>query len=166
MPALETGVRAPEIELSLTDGSGFSLMEARMLGSVVLAFFKVDCPVCQFTFPYLERIFKSYAATGTFTMAGISQDNAADTEAFIRRYGITFPVALDPADQYPASNAYGLTNVPSIFLISDECEIGESIVSWSKADMERLNRTLAELSGMPPAEIFPANEDVPEFKIG
>jgi peroxiredoxin len=166
MPALETGVRAPEIELSLTDGSGFSLMEARMLGSVVLAFFKVDCPVCQFTFPYLERIFKSYAATGTFTMAGISQDNAADTEAFIQRYGITFPVALDSADQYPASNAYGLTNVPSIFLISDECEIGESIVSWSKADMERLNRTLAELSGMPPAEIFPANEDVPEFKIG
>ena len=166
MPALETGVRAPEIELSLTDGSGFSLMEARMLGSVVLAFFKVGCPVCQFTFPYLERIYKSYSPSGAFAMVGISQDNQADTEAFMQRCGITFPVALDPADKYPASNAYGITNVPSIFLVSDECEIGESIVSWSKADMDRLNRTLAELCGMPPAEIFPANEDVPEFKIG
>ncbi|HLY98974.1 MAG TPA: TlpA disulfide reductase family protein [Candidatus Angelobacter sp.] len=166
MAALETGVRAPEIELSLTNGQGFSLMEARMLGPVVLAFFKVDCPVCQLTFPYLERMYKSYSASGACTMVGISQDNAADTAAFIQRCGITFPVALDPGDKYPASSAYGLTNVPSIFMISDECEIDESIVSWSKSDMERLNRTLAESSGMPPAEIFPASEDVPDFKLG
>ena len=166
MPALEAGVQAPEIELRDAEGRKFSLKEARRKGPVVAAFFKVSCPVCQLAFPYLDRIFKAYEKSGKFTFAGVSQDNASDTRAFNRQFGVSFPVLLDPAGKYPASNAYGLTSVPTIFLISSKGEIEFSTVSWSKADVEQLGRRLANISDMAVEQIFRPGEKVPEFKPG
>jgi peroxiredoxin len=167
MPALEAGVRAPEIKLAFLDGRKFSLAEALKNGPVVLAFFKVSCPVCQFAFPYLERIFKAYGRSGKFTFVGISQDNAKDTQAFNRQCGVSFPVLLDEKEkQYPVSNAYGLTNVPTVFMISAEGEIEFSSVSWSRAEMQQLADKLAEVNAASPAEIFRPGEKVPEFKPG
>lgn len=166
MPALETGVAAPQIRLKALDGSEFSLDEARSRGPVVLAFFKVSCPTCQLAFPFLERIYKAYHASGRFTFAGVSQDNARDTQAFNRQFGVTFPVLLDDPGRYKASNAYGLTNVPSVFLISAAGEIELSIVGWSKPETEELGRRLASVSGLAVARIIAPSESVTEFKPG
>jgi peroxiredoxin len=166
MPALESGVHAPEIHLTSLDGRKFLLSEALKRGPVVAAFFKVSCPVCQFAFPFLERIFKAYSKSGRFTLIGISQDNAADTQAYLRQFGVTFPVLLDDKGKYPASNAYGLTNVPTVFLISPQGEIESTTVGWSKSETGELNRKLAELSNAGPAQIFPSGENIPEFKPG
>jgi peroxiredoxin len=166
MPALEAGVQAPEIELQTLDGSKFSLKEARKKGPVVAVFFKVSCPVCHMALPYMERIFRAYEKSGKFAFVGVSQDNAADTKAFNRQFGVTFPVLLDPAGKYPASNSYKLTNVPTTFLVSAEGEIDFSTVSWSKADVEQLNRRLAVLSDQATAQIFQPGESVVEFRPG
>lgn len=166
MPALESGIRAPEINLSFLDGSKFSLKDALQRGPVVAAFFKVSCPVCQFAFPYVERIFKAYGSSGKFMLTGVSQDSASDTKAFNREFGITFPMLLDEKGKYPASSAYGLTNVPTIFLISPDGEIEASIVAWSKADMEQLNQKLAQIAGLPLAPLFAPGERIPDYKPG
>lgn len=165
MPALEAGVHAPDINLSFTDGSKFSLREALKKGPVVAAFFKVTCPVCQFAFPYLDRIYRAYGKSGKFMFLGVSQDNAADTEAFVRRFGVTFPVLLEDKG-YAVSNAYKLTNVPTVFMITADGEIDFSSVSWSKSEMQELARKLAKVNDTAPATIFPAGESVPEFKPG
>jgi peroxiredoxin len=165
MPALTSGVHAPDIELSFADGSKFSLGDALKKGPVVAAFFKVSCPVCQMAFPYIQRLYQAYGKTGKLTMVSVSQDDAQDTKEFNREFGVTMPALID-SKGYPVSNAYGLTNVPTIFLISPEGEIERSIVSWSKADMEELNRKLAEISGVKPAELFHKGERVAEFKPG
>ncbi len=166
MPALEAGVQAPEIELQELDGGKFSLKEARKRGPVVAVFFKGSCPVCQLAFPYLDRIYKSYKKSGKFTFVGVSQDNAADTRAFNRQFGVSFPVLLDPSGKYPVSNAFGLTNVPTYFLISPEGAIEFSSVSWSKADVEQLGRRLANISDMPVEPVFKPGEKVAEYKPG
>lgn len=166
MPALASGVHAPEIKLSSLDGQKFSLQEVLKRGPVVAAFFKVSCPVCQFAFPYLERLFRAYGQNGKATFVGISQDNARDTQAYNREFGVTFSTLLDEKGKYPVSSAYGLTNVPSIFLIAPEGEIELSIVGWSRADMEQLNRRLAALTGQPLKPLFSASEKVPEYKPG
>jgi peroxiredoxin len=166
MPALEAGVQAPEIELQYLDGRKFSLKHERKKGPVVAVFFKVSCPVCQMALPYLDRIHKAYAKSHAFTFVGVSQDNAADTQAFNKQYNISFPVLLDPVGKYPVSNAYKLTNVPTTFLISPEGEIDFATVSWSKADVEQLNRRLASQSGVATAQIFHPGENVSEFKPG
>lgn len=166
MPALPHGVAAPAVHLTTVDGKEFSLEQARKRGPVVLAFFKVNCPVCQMAFPYVERIYKAYSGSPNVTIVGVSQNDAAETRAFNREYGITFPVLLDPTGKYPASNAYGLTNVPSVFLVSADGEVELSIVGWSKPDMQELNRRLAQASGKAPALIFTPEDKVSDFKPG
>ena len=165
MPALETGLRAPEINLSFLDGSKFSLSQALARGPVVAVFFKVSCPVCQLAFPYLERIFKAYSKGGKFTLVGISQDNAKDTLAFNREFGVTFPTLLDEK-KYPVSNAYGLTNVPTIFVISPQGEIESTTVGWSRTAIQDLNQQLAGLSNASAVQLFQPGDGVPEFKPG
>jgi len=164
MPALTAGTSAPEINLSSTKGTKFSLDQALKRGPVVAAFFKISCPVCQLSLPYVERMYRAYPGSRV-TIVGVSQDERDETESFAREYGISFPLLLDPEDSYPASNAYDLTNVPSIFLIADG-EVKLSIVGWDKRDMEKLNAEVARASGIPAQPIFRKGEDVPTSKAG
>ncbi len=165
MSALETGTLAPDFTLPTTDGKQFSLAEARRRGPVVLVAFKVSCPVCQFALPYLERIHKVYGGRGV-TVAGISQNTQRETVSFMRDYGITFPVALDDTRTYAVSNSYGLTNVPTVFLLAPDGEILISSVGWARKDVEELNRHLAKGTSAAPPQIFKPGEDIPEFRAG
>src|SRR5579862_6570252 len=165
MAALATGAKAPDFALKSLDGKGFSLADELARGPVVLAFFKVSCPTCQYTFPFLERLHKAYGHKGV-RLVGVSQNDTSQTAAFIKDFGITFPVLLDDPRSYPASNAYGLTNVPTIFWVAQDGEIEVSSVGWLKADFEEINRQMAEAGKIAPAAMFRPGEDVRDFRAG
>ncbi len=165
MAALTAGTSAPDFTLQSMDGKGFSLHDALKRGPVVLAFFKISCPVCQYTFPFLERIYKSHGGKNV-TIVGVSQNPKKDTAAFVKEYGLTFPVLLDDMDTYPASNAYGLTNVPSIFWIAEDGEIEISSVGWERKEIEEINRKAAKAGGEPLKPVFGAGEQIPDFRAG
>jgi len=165
MPELATGTKAPEFELKTLDGKPFSLTDALARRPVVLAFFKVSCPTCQYAFPFLERLHKAYAANSV-SLVGISQNGAKDTAAFNKEFGVTFPVLLDDPDSYPVSNAYGLTNVPTVFWIAQDGEIEVSSVGWVKADFEQIGRKMADAAKTAPVAMFKPGEDVRDFRAG
>jgi|ERR1041385_1095393 peroxiredoxin len=165
MPALAVGKKAPDFKLSDMDGKSFSLREALSRGPVVVSFFKISCPVCQFAFPYLERIYKSYGSKN-MTLVGISQNNRKDTAAFIKEYGITFPILLDDTDTYPVSNAYGLTNVPTIFWIDPDGTIEISSVGWVQQDVAEINQKAAESGQNKLQPVFLPDESVPAYRPG
>jgi peroxiredoxin len=71
---LELGRVAPEFSLKDTNGVRRSLRENLKNGPVLAVFFKVSCPTCQLTLPFLERL-KSSVRT-----IGISQDDAPLTK--------------------------------------------------------------------------------------
>jgi len=164
MPALAVGKKAPDFTLPAMDGKSFSLREALTHGPVVAAFFKISCPVCQFAFPFLERIYKAYGKN--VTIIGVSQNTQKDTTAFIKEYGVTFPVLLDDTDSYPVSNAYGLTNVPTIFWVDPDGTIEISSVAWVRQEIEEINEKAAQAgqSGLQP--VFLADESVPAYRPG
>lgn len=165
MAALVTGRKAPDFTLKTLDGGRLSLQEQLAQGPVVLAFFKVSCPTCQYTFPFLERLHKAYGRKGVKVL-GVSQNPAKETAAFASEFGITFPILLDEIGSYPASNAYGLTNVPTIFWIAQDGEIEVSSVGWVKADFSEINSKMAQVGKMPPAAVFKTGEDVRDFRAG
>lgn len=165
MTALASGTKAPIFDLKTLDGKPFSLGDALGRGPVLLAFFKVSCPVCQFAFPYLERLHKAYRQKG-YTLVGVSQNDAKETAAFNKEFGVTFPALLDDTRSYPVSNAYGLTNVPSLFWIASDGEIEISSVGWMKADFEEINRKMAEAGQTKPSPIFKPGEQVTDFRAG
>jgi peroxiredoxin len=164
MGALPAGKSAPAFSLKNVDGSQVLLAEALKKGPVLAAFFKVNCPTCQFTFPFLERLFETYGDT-KFTLWGISQDDAADTREFCKEFGIKFPVLLDKHG-YPASNDYGITNVPTLFLISPEGKIQQTSVGFVKTDLEKLAAEAVRTTGQPSVPLFKPGEVIPESKPG
>lgn len=165
MAALATGTKAPEFELKTLDGKRFVLREELARGPVVLVFFKVSCPTCQYALPFFERLYKAYGQKGV-SLIGVSQNDAKDTAAFIKELGVTFPVLLDDTRSYPASNAYGLTNVPSVFWIGQDGEVEVSSVGWVKADFELINRKIAEADKVSLSVVLIPGEDVRDFRAG
>jgi peroxiredoxin len=140
---LETGSRAPDFRLPLLDGGEAALSGLIAGGPVLLAFFKITCPVCQFTLPFLDRL----------RVYGISQNDADDTREFREHFRLTMPVLLDAGDQgYPASNAYGISSVPTLFLVERDGTVSKVIEGWRKKEMAALGVQV------------PSN--VPEWKAG
>ena len=165
MAALDAGVRAPNFELPTIGGQRVSLKEALQKGPLVAAFFKVSCPVCQYAFPFIERLYRANRAANV-TVIGISQDDRKDTQKFVQEYGVTFAVALDDPAKFAVSNAYGLTNVPTVFYIASDGKIEISSVGWARADLEAINQKLAEHHRQVPTPLWRKGEDVQDFRAG
>lgn len=165
MSTLPVGKAAPDFTLKTLDSKQFSLADALTHGPVVLAFFKVSCPTCQYALPFYERLFKAYK-NQQVTLVGVSQNDAKDTAAFAREFRVSFPLLLDDTRSYPVSNAYGLTNVPTIFWIGRDGEIEISSVGWSKPDFEKVNQQLAEATRVVVASLYQPGEDVRDYRAG
>src|SRR5258708_30914900 len=166
MTHVNAGQTAPGFSLKGLDEKSYSLEALLDKGPVVAAFFKNSCPVCQFAFPFLERLYQRYGS-GNVTFLGISQDDTKATAGFARDYGVTFPMALDEKDKgYPASNAYGLTNVPTVFLLDADGTVRVSSMGFVKDDLERIAAALAARPRITPAALFASNESVPANRPG
>ena len=137
---LKAGQTAPDFE---------GLPKAR---PVVLVFFKISCPTCQFTVPYLERM------SDTVPILGISQDDEESTDEFRRAFKLTFRIVIDKP-RYPVSNSYALSHVPALFVLELDRSISLSVTGFSRRDLE----AIGERFGAVP---FREGDRVPEFKPG
>lgn len=167
MSTVAAGKTAPVFELLATDGRKYSLREALEQGPVLAAFFKVSCPTCQYTFPFLERLYQQVRAAGAprAQVWGIAQDSAPQAREFAREFGVTFPVLLDD-EPYDVSRQYGLTHVPSLFLIAPDGQVEVLSDGFCKADLVEIHKALAAHLAVSPPQLFQPGEPVPEFKPG
>ena len=155
---------APDFSLKSIEGTEYSLSKLLKRGPVFVSFFKVSCPVCQFTFPFLQRLYKRYGSKD-ITYLGISQDDARATKEFADEYGVTFPIVLD-AKGYPASNAYGLTNVPTSFLIDTDGSVKIASMGFIKKDLEAIAREFSQHHKISFSALFRPDESVPASRPG
>ncbi len=108
------------------------------------------------TTPYLQRL----SGNNSIQVIGISQDDPNATRGFMERFGVTFPTFVDlGSEDYPASNAYGITSVPSLFLIESDGTVARSFHGFSKHDFEEIGARV----GVTP---FGPDDHVPEWKAG
>lgn len=163
MTTVAAGRKAPSFALRGLDGQQYALAEALKKGPVLAAFFKVSCPTCQLALPFLNRLHEGFGHSAAIW--GISQDDAHDTKEFRDEFDLTYPLLLDD-DGYPVSNAYGLTNVPTLVLIAPDGTARISFHGFDKAGMEQISAELAQLTGSPPVQVFHPHELVPDFKPG
>jgi peroxiredoxin len=136
---IAAGKLAPQCELEDLAGGTWSLAEALGRGPVLLAFFKISCPTCQLTFPFLQRLSEG-AREEAPQLVAVSQDDAAGTAQFHKRFHLSMQTLLDKlqAPAYPVSNAFGISHVPSLFLIEPDGRISFAVEGFSKADLEKL----------------------------
>lgn len=134
----------------------------RPRGYVVLVFYKVTCPTCQLTLPFVEKMHKLYGDKMTFY--GIVQDGPKDAEDFAKRYNLTFPQLLDYPD-YKVSESYSIQVVPTIYLVNEEKIVEFVSSSFVKKELEDLIRKLSSAAQSPYQDIFEGTQ-VPVFKPG
>lgn len=158
----DVGTKAPPLSLKTAAGESFSVVDClRSSPLVILAFFKTTCPVCQTTFPFLQRLQSRFPETQIW---GISQDDAEDTAAFAHQYKISFPLLLDETLEWTVK--YGLVSVPTIFTVAKDATIKQAIFGFVKSDLEELNGILAECAGKESPPLFTDADDVPTMRPG
>ena len=164
MTKVAVGHTAPDFSLLDTNGLRCSLASALKRGPAVVAFMKVSCPVCQFTMPFLERMHQAYGDERV-SFLGVSQDDTRDTHEFWQEYELTFTALVDGED-YLASNAYGLVNVPTVLLVAPDGKVKVSGTGFVKKDLEKISAEIAKHLGAPTAPVFLPGESVPDYKPG
>jgi peroxiredoxin len=164
MPLLKPGSNAPAFTLAGMDGRQHSFHEALARGPLLIAFFKVSCPTCQDTLPFIERMYQQFAAQGV-QIWGISQDDARSSRIFAKEFEVTFPVLIDD-HPYEVSDAYGIIHVPTIFLIRQNGQIELTTDGFDKKDILGIQQWFAKHFSTKPPALFLPTERVPEFKPG
>jgi thiol-disulfide isomerase/thioredoxin len=144
------GSRAPDIH-------GVSFDEA----PVLVAFYKVTCPVCQMAAPVVDAI----AAAVPGGVVGVGQDPAAKLAAFAADHGMARVPAVEDPPPYPASDAYGIVSVPTLFLVNDGV-VDDVVEAWDRDGFNRVAARLAGLSGVGPVAVSDASDGRPPFKPG
>lgn len=124
----------------------------------LLVFFKVSCPTCQYTMPFVERLV-SGASPDTPEIVAISQDDAPNTIQFQERFGLSMAMLIDPGPRYPASNLYRISHVPSFFLVEPDGTVSLSFDGFEKQPLEQV----AARFGVP---LFAGDERVPSSRPG
>lgn len=106
---------APDLSLTDVAGTPASLTDYR--GQVVLVnLWATWCPPCKAEMPTLQAYYERHRADGFSVVAINDGDPAADVAQFVKEYGLTFPVWLDPS--YVATEqAFKNLSLPSSYVI-------------------------------------------------
>ena len=109
---------APELTLTDTQGISRSLMEYR--GQVVLVnLWATWCEPCKKEMPALQSFYDQHQSQGFVVIAINDGDPTEDVLQFVKDYGLTFPVWLDPT-YIATEQAFKTLNLPSSFVIDRE----------------------------------------------
>ena len=115
-PAPVAGAPAPDFSLKSLDGQQVSLSQFKG-HPVLINFWASWCPPCRLEMPDLVKAYTAHKAEG-FVLLGLnatSLDSLPDVKAFVKEFGMTFPVLLDEDGSVAA--LYRLRGLPlSVFV--------------------------------------------------
>jgi peroxiredoxin len=138
----EAAPAAPGFKVRLIDGKT-SLDSRDLIGKkiLVLRFQATYCKPCVKESPALGRLLDKYRERDVEVLALHVQDTAADTRAFVRKYKVTYPIALDP--KLTIGNTFGFKGTPYTVVIDQKGELVAQLHGASA--VSRLPRILDDL---------------------
>jgi peroxiredoxin len=164
-PRVAPGTRAPDFNLPLIGGGYRGRRDLIEPGGGVLVFFKEDCPASELVVSRLDPLARALEREGRFFLA-IAEEAEETARAFRDRHGLKFPVAWQAAP-YPASTAYEISTVPTLFVVDGTGAIAERIEGFIKSEYEALGEAIEQalaLGSAPP--VLERPEELPELRPG
>jgi len=111
---------APDFSLPVLD-QPTTIRLSQFKGRPVLLYFWASwCVPCRLESPYLEKTYRAKKESG-FTILAVnttSQDSLQDVRAFVKEFGLTFPILLDETDS--VSQLYRVRGLPTSFFIKPD----------------------------------------------
>jgi peroxiredoxin len=159
---------APQAPFRTPEGAPLATADVVAKGHglpVLLAFFKTSCPICQLTWPYLQRLHEAYGGRAVHVV-GVSQNDGRSSRAYYAEFGgATFDLLLDPEPGFAASNAFDVDAVPHLVLLSPQGIVLDVFAGWSKKRMEALGARFVE-KNIPFRPVVPPGDPVRDFAPG
>jgi len=138
----QTPSLAPDFSVKTLDGQGITLSALR--GKVILIdFWATWCGPCRESIPHLVHLRNTYQGKG-FEVIGLSEDKG-DVETvrnFVKSLDIPYPIAMSPQD---VSRSYGVSALPTAFLIDREGKIQQKMLGFSPAIAKQMTSKIEEL---------------------
>ncbi|MGH9277458.1 MAG: TlpA family protein disulfide reductase [Acidimicrobiales bacterium] len=150
---LSPGDRAPSFYLDDID-TGDQVHNPWTAGPTVLAFFKVTCPVCQLAAPKVQAL-----ADAGVRVTAIGEDPAVKLVSYADRFGQRVPTVTEPPP-YRVSDAFGVTAVPTLFLVDQEGTVQARVGGW---DREGWNALAVAAGGRP---VSADGDGLPSYRPG
>lgn len=138
---------APRFEIESLAGERLTLEALRHRGPVLLDFWATWCKPCLAAIPELQAMHQSLAARGV-TVIGISVDgprNFAKVRPFVRRLGISYPVAID--EDGSLQQKFQIRAMPTTVLIDTTGAIVHVGQGFRPGEGEHLKRRIEALLG-------------------
>ena len=136
---------APSQGLSLPwlGRSGAASLQALRGQVVVLNVFASWCDPCKAEAPVLEHAQRQIASRKATVLGVTYLDNSSDSQSFVRRQHITYPVMRDVSGNFVRS--FGTTGVPETFVIDRDGRV--AAVRRFQVDTRWLAQTLPPILG-------------------
>jgi cytochrome c biogenesis protein CcmG/thiol:disulfide interchange protein DsbE len=119
------GQKAPAFDLAALSNSASHVSLASYAGRpVIVNFFASWCVPCRQETPLMAKFYKS--EHGQVTVIGVdTNDNRASAVKFTQDYGVSYPVASDPAAT--TAGAFGVSALPQTFFLNAQHRIVDRI---------------------------------------
>jgi cytochrome c biogenesis protein CcmG/thiol:disulfide interchange protein DsbE len=121
------------------DGGGDASLASFRGKVVVLNFWASWCPPCQVEAPLLERAQSQLERHGGTVLGVTYEDASPDSQAFTRRYHLTYPNLRDDTGMF--GHSYGTDQLPESFIVDRQGRI--VAISRGEIDQAFLDRAVA-----------------------
>ena len=127
--------QAPDFTLERLDREGELTLSSLRGKVVVLNVWASWCIPCKEEAPFLEQVWRENRNRGLVVVGLDAKDFRSDARAFMKRFGLTFPVVYDgPGDNL---GGYGVTGFPETFVLDREGRVIEAFAGAVNADEDR-----------------------------
>ena len=113
---------------------------------ILIDFWATWCGPCRVFAPRLAALHSQYGAQG-FSVLGVSTEDAQDVAAFVRRAGITYPIAVDTRGE--TTRSYGVTSLPTVVLVDKRGTVRDVAIGYDGDEGARLEATIRALLAEP-----------------
>jgi len=149
MPDIGTGAArgtrgaTRDFTLSDLDGQPVSLASFKGNSVVILDFWATWCPPCRMTMPILQKLKDSLGSRGLVILSIDQRENPATVRSFVQQNRLTVRILLDTDSR--VSGAWGVTGLPTLFVIDKEGTVRHQEIGYDPAMEARLTGIVSGL---------------------